>query len=127
MSRIIIGFLGWKVVHNIEFNIAMLFVCPCVSVCCIYIFETCDRLLQICCEYYDDFGGTTTPEAEIHTRRNNKVEETRTFEMWVIRLAENMLCATRSWRNVKFYYVYKFIDLQYQYGDSRNICLSFRF
>ena len=64
---------------------------------------------------------------KFHTRRNNKVEETRTFEMWVIRLAENMLCATRSWRNVKFYYVYKFIDLQYQYGDSRNICLSFRF
>jgi len=42
----------------INFNIAMLFACPCLSVRSILTSEPCDRLLLIWCEHYDDLGGT---------------------------------------------------------------------
>ena len=57
ISRITTVLLGWKAECNIEFYVAVLFVFPCVSVCSIYIFETCEQWLQIWCEHYDDIVG----------------------------------------------------------------------
>ena len=53
ISSIMLAFMGRKVVFyiNVKLNNAMLFLCHsvsvCLSVCSIYSFEPCDRVIQI--------------------------------------------------------------------------------
>jgi hypothetical protein len=63
-----LGFMGRKVLYHInaKFNNATKFFCPSVFVRNISISETCDRLLQIMVEYYDELGEHSF---------NNKVQE----------------------------------------------------
>jgi hypothetical protein len=72
ISSIMLGFLGRKALHYIngKYNIAMLFLCPSVSVRCPKISERCDPVLQIpVCTLWSPLGALT----------NNKVEDMRTF------------------------------------------------
>jgi hypothetical protein len=107
ISSIMIGCMGRKAK---KFELSTMPCCLCVLVCLSVAFkisEPCDRLLQTTVwTLWWPWGATRRLTFQFQTLSYIKVEGKRTSEVWVLLFILHIACATRSWTNVKIYWVY---------------------
>ena len=90
-------------------NIAMLLLCPCVSVCLSVAFKFLNESSEKILMKLEVLGRL---KFQFQTLSNKKEEDMRTSDVWATLLTVHILCATGSWTNVKIYWVYIVIECE---------------